>query len=198
MGERRHGVPPSEEIRRAVTRGRSAVFPLDATVDMPGATALAAGLRAELARDDLLVLVWPGRPPSIRVVRLVGEPELTRCRAELETLVADFRRTARRLIERCRAEAGPAWDEDEAFERIEVDGAHWWLSPHGEHCRFERADGAEVVEAHIERPAAVDPGFLLLFAETSGGYPNVRAACVEGFHDMCRMLESAGVTAHTG
>ncbi|WP_433183465.1 DUF6896 domain-containing protein [Actinoallomurus sp. CA-150999] len=204
MGEGRRsvvfdGVPPAEEVRRSVVRGRHAVVRLNAATEMPTVSRLATALRSELARDDLLVLASPGDPPTIRVIRLVDEHEAHECRAELETLVADFRRLARRLVGRFRAEVAPDWEREEPDAgRIEVDGAEWWLSPHGEHCRFEHLGSGHVVEADVMRPEAVDPGFLLLFAESSGGYAKVRAACAEGFHDMCRMLELAGVTGTAG
>jgi hypothetical protein len=34
---------------------------------------------------------------------------------------------------------------------------------------------------------------VLRYAESADRYPEIRAACLEGFHDMSRMLELAGI-----
>ncbi len=165
--------PSPETVRRAVTRGRGAVF------DVPEgeAPAIARRLNRRLAGEDVPVIV-PG-PGTITALRRGGAEEARRTGPELETLLADFRGLARTLVRR--------FGDGTLDERV------WWPFPHGEHCRFENLETGVIVEAHVDAPDRIDPYFLLLFAETTGRYPAVLTACVHGFHDMCRLLETAGV-----
>jgi hypothetical protein len=160
-------LPSREAILRSVTRGRHAVLE----------TADVAAVRAMLAQDDLHVFV--SGHATVTVMRLVGEDEAERVRPELDRLIADFRRLARDLA------TDPATDAD----TDDPDADDWFADPHGEHCRFEHVESGLVVEVNLERPDELDPGFLLLFAQTSRRYPGVLAACVHGFHDMARLLE---------
>ncbi|MFD0854643.1 DUF6896 domain-containing protein [Actinomadura adrarensis] len=165
--------PSLEAVRRAVVRGRVVRF------DVPAGEAsdIATRLNRQLAGEDIRVIV-PGYS-TISALRLVSLDEARRVRPELETLVADFRALARTLIE--------------GFTQGALDEDVWWAAPHGEHCRFGNLETGVIVEAHIEVPDAIDPYFLLLFAETTGNYPGVLDACVHGYHDMCRLLETAGM-----
>ena len=171
--------PSPETVRRAVTRGRGATFDVPEGPDE--ARAIARTLNQQLAGEAIHVFLTRvgSEYATIAALRLVGADEARRTRPELETLVADFRGLARTLIQR--------------FEEGTLDEEVWWADPHGEHCRFENRETGVVVEAHIEAPDTIDPDFLLCFAETTGGYPGVLAACVHDFHDMCRLLEMAGV-----
>jgi hypothetical protein len=81
----------------------------------------------------------------------------------------------------------------ECPESVRYDDATWCLRPHGEHCQFANAASGEVVEANIYAPDIVDPDFLLDYAKTAGRHTAVVDACVEGFHDMCRLLDCAGI-----
>ncbi|GAA3975931.1 hypothetical protein GCM10023085_67920 [Actinomadura viridis] len=191
------GIPSDAELRRSVTRGRHAVIPLEAGPSWEEVTAAAAALQERLAADDLIVFnsgSGDGRP-RLTVVRVVGTEEARRLRPALDALVADFRSLAERLSERFRLEIEPASDRGETYpRRLVVDGEPWQADPHGVHCRFESLESGVVVEAHNRRPGTLDPYFLLLFAETSGRHPEVLSACVEGFHDMSRLLDLAGLT----
>jgi hypothetical protein len=165
--------PSPETVRRAVTRGRTARF------DVPEgeASAIAARLNRRLAEDDIHVGI--AQPTAITVFQLVSAAEARRTRPELETLVTDFRGLARALTEQL--------DHGTLDERV------WSVHAHGGHCRFENLVTGVIVEADVDFPGKVDPYFLLLFAQTTGRYPGVLAACVHGFHDMCRLLEVAGI-----
>ncbi|MFI0445065.1 hypothetical protein [Actinomadura sp. 6N118] len=158
--------PSAETIRQKVRRGTNAVF------QVTDPFAAVARLNPPLDADDIHTFV--SGPSTITAMRLVSRAEAEGVRAELDTLVADFRRLAQRL----------ASDEPDA--------AVWHADPHGEHCRYENVATGVVVEVNVEQPDALDPYFLLEFAETSDGYPGVLAACVHGDHDMCRLLELAG------
>ncbi|GAA2416422.1 hypothetical protein GCM10010191_28530 [Actinomadura vinacea] len=166
--------PSSETVRRAVTRGRGARF------DVPEgkASAIARKLNQRLVGEDVHVIV-PG-PATITALQLVSAEDARRTRPELETLLADFRGLAHTLIKQ--------------FNQGTLDEEVWWAFEHGEHCCFENLETGLIVEAHTDFPDTVDPYFLLRFAETTGRYPDVLSACVHGFHDMCRLLEMAGVS----
>jgi len=158
-----NGLPPRDAILRSVASEGRVVLE----------TADAAAVRAMLAQDGLHVFV-SGRS-TVTVMRLVSDDEAERIRPEFDRLVADFRRRARDLA------------AAEGDDRAGADD--WFADPHGDHCRFQHVESGLVVEVNLERPDELDPGFLLLFARTSGRYPGVLAACVHGFHDMARLLE---------
>lgn len=168
------------------------MLPVDATVDMPGVSAVARSLRAALP-DTMLVIASPGA--RLTVLRLITEDEAARLRPELDRLIAGFRQRAGSLVARLRIDVLPRYDSgDEYPHEIEAAGVGWAIEVHGDHCRFEDPVSGEVVEANIHDPNALDPYFLLLFARTTGRHEAVRAACVEGYHDMVRMLDLAGVS----
>lgn len=179
---RAHGVPRPAELSRSVVRGRSVVFPL-ARTDSAVAMELVRALQRALP-GDLRVIGTPGYPPRLRVMRLISDDEAQRRRADLDLLVADFRALARRLVAAYQVGG-----------EVAVDGALWLAHEHAPHCRFEDAASGVVVEAHLDNPDAVDPYFLLEFAATAGRYDRIRSACREGFHDMCRLLDLAGIAA---
>ncbi|GAB4055301.1 hypothetical protein [Catellatospora paridis] len=188
------GLPDPVDIGRRVTRGGRLVIRLDEARDMPAATAAAQALRVAL-QPDVHVIASPGttgRGPTLTVLRLVTEAEAAALRPALDHLVAEFRQTAGALVAQLRAESQMG-DVDECCpETVLVRDVIWHLDPHGEHCRFENPASGEVVEADINAPDTVDPYFLLLYAKTSGRHGAVLDACVEGFHDMCRLLDLAG------
>ncbi|MFF5257472.1 DUF6896 domain-containing protein [Actinomadura viridis] len=191
------GIPSDAELRRSVTRGRHAVLSLEAGTSWEEVTAAAAALRERLAADDLIVFNsgLDDSRPRLTVLRVVGAAEARRLRPALDALVADFQSLEERLSERFHVEIEPAYERGEPYPRpLVVDGVRWQAQPHGGHCRFESIEGGVVVEADVWRPGTLDPFFLLLFAETSGRHPEVLSACVEGFHDMSRLLELAGLT----
>jgi hypothetical protein len=76
---------------------------------------------------------------------------------------------------------------------VEDDGESWSLHIHGEHCLFTSLKSGTEVEVHTDCPDAIDPGFLLSYAESADRYPEIRTACLEGFHDMSRLLELAAI-----
>jgi hypothetical protein len=141
------------------------------------ASAIARRLNQQLTGENIHVIV-PGAA-TITALQLVSVEEARRTRPELETLVSEFRGLAHALAER--------------FDRGTLDEDVWWADEHGEHCCFENLDTGVIVEAHIDCPDKVDPYFLLRFAESTGRYPGILGVCVHGFHDMCRLLEMAGV-----
>jgi len=144
----------------------------------PGeASAIARRLNQQFSGEDIHVIV-PG-PATITALQLVSAEESWRTRLELENLVSDFRGLAHALTER--------------FDRGTLDEEVWRAFEHGPHRRFENLETGVVVEAHSHLPDKIDPYFLLHFAETAGHYPGVLSVCVHGFHDMCRLLELAGV-----
>lgn len=165
--------PSPETVRRAVTRSRTARF------DVPEgeASAIATRLNQQLAEEDIHVIV--PHPTTITVFQLVSVEEARRTLPELATLVTDFLELTRALTKQ--------------FDQRTLDEEVWSADEHGAHCRFENLETGVIVEADIHSPDEVDPYFLLLFAETMGRYPGVLTACVHGFHDMCRLLEMAGV-----
>ncbi|MFD1149627.1 hypothetical protein [Saccharothrix hoggarensis] len=181
-----------EEVRRRVRRGSPLTLPVESAVDMSEVSGVARALRAALP-DDLHVIASPGGPgggPRLVVLRLVAEAEAVRLRGDLDRLVTEFRHRAGALVARLHATADSAGHDGE----VEEFGATWTADEHGEHCRFENVVTGEVVEASVDDPDAVDPYFLLLFAQTSHRHNAVHTACVEGFHDMVRLLDLAGVT----
>jgi hypothetical protein len=89
----------------------------------------------------------------------------------------------------------PAYEQNLDYpDSLDVNGERWSLDIHGEHCRFQGLASGTVVEAHISSPDTLDPWFLLLFAESIDRYPDIRAACIAGFHDMNLMLSRAGIS----
>ncbi|RZT77819.1 hypothetical protein EV382_0982 [Micromonospora violae] len=188
------GVPDPADLRRRVARGRGLIVVLDETVTMPAATAAARALRVAL-QPDMTVFASAGRQGSIlTVLQLVSDSEAAAVRTALENLVAEFRRVAAALVAEMEAGSSPASDIDaDPPESVRYHDATWYLYPHGEHCQFDNAVSGEVVEANIYAPDLVDPYFLLLYAKTSGRHDAVVDACAEGFHDMCRLLDHAGI-----
>lgn len=97
-----------------------------------------------------------------------------------------------------RLQIEPAYEQGVWYpDRLEVDGESWLLHIHGEHCLFTSLKSGTEVEVHTERPDVIDPWFLLRYAESGDRYPEIRAACLEGFHDMCRMLALAAIPLDT-
>ncbi|WP_157640975.1 hypothetical protein [Longispora albida] len=186
------GMPDPADIAQRVARGQKLFIPLDA--DMPSATAIARTLRAALP-PHVTVFAVPGTSRGGRgltVLQLLTDAEAAAVRPALDHLVAEFRQVAGALVALMLAGTSPQGDPDGEYpETVQFRGGTWDLEPHGEHCRFEGPDG-EVVEASIYSPDTIDPYFLLLYAETTSGHRTVTDACVEGFHDMCRLLELAG------
>ncbi|TMM33391.1 MAG: hypothetical protein E6F99_24235 [Actinobacteria bacterium] len=191
------GLPDPVDIRVRVARGHRLVICLDETVDMPAATAAAQALRIAL-EPDVHVIASPsttGRGPILTVLQLVTDSQAATLRPALENLVAEFRQLAGGLVDQLRAGVSPVGDVDgDCPETVWFRDATWYLDPHGQHCRFEDPASGVVVEANIYAPDTVDPYFLLLYAQTSGRHGAVLGACVEGFHDMCRLLDLAGIT----
>ncbi|KAA2252469.1 hypothetical protein F0L68_36125 [Solihabitans fulvus] len=188
--------PEPADIRRQVTRGHRLVVHVDPAADMPAVTAAARALRTALPAD-LVVIASPtvaGGGPGLTVLRLVAEEEARELRPALDRLIAEFRQVSGSLVARLRAEVLPAHDRGAEYpdEVRALDGT-WDVHLHGDHCRFENPASGETVEASIDDPDAIDPYFLLLFARTSGRHRAVHDACLEGFHDMCRLLDLAGV-----
>jgi len=165
---------------------------------MDAAGRAAQTLQDELRREDFSIFASPGtrdRPgPFITAIQLVSDNEAQLYRARLDALVADFRALASQLIAAATAESVGDYFPDE----VTVDGVLWSVWTHGEHCLFKsRRDGTSV-DAHNEQPARIDPYFLLKYASTSRRYPDVIDLCTEGFHDMCRLLDVAGVATSIG
>jgi hypothetical protein len=180
------------------TRGRPARFQLSGQLSWSQILVAADRLRAELP-DDLLVIVSPGagsaRSPLLKALRLVDEADGLRLRDQLQSLVAEFREISNRLALRFRLHVEPAYEQGDWYpdQLVEDDGETWSLHIHGEHCRFTNLKSGTEVEVHTDCPDAIDPGFLLGYAESADRYPEIRTACLEGFHDMCRMLELAAI-----
>ncbi len=192
-------LPAPDTVRRLATRGQRAKILLPARASWSQAQAAADRLRAGLALDDLLVIASPGassvRPPSLTVLRLIDEGDARRLRDQLEALVAEFRELAHRLAVPFRLHIEPAYEQGVRYpDRLEVDGETWSLYIHGEHCLFTSLTSETEIEVHTDRPEVIDPWFLLRYAESAGRYPEIRTACVEGFHDMCRMLALAAIS----
>ncbi|MEU7475162.1 hypothetical protein AB0A63_04210 [Lentzea sp. NPDC042327] len=154
-----------------LTRGHPFRIPL--TAGLQAATEAASALRAVLPPDVAVI----GGQRQLLVLRLISDDELTLLRPAVEALIADFRATTRALVVALASDA--------------VDEA-WSVHEHGEHCRFENLVTGVVVEAFVDRPDDLDPYFLLEFARTEHRHRAVAEACVEGFHDMCRVLDVLG------
>jgi len=109
--------------------------------------------------------------------------------------VTEFRELGNRLAQQFRPHIEPAYEQNDWYpdQLVEDDGETWSLYLHGEHCLFTSLKSGTEVEVHTDCPDAIDPGFLLGYAESADRYPEIRAACLEGFHDMSRMLELAGI-----
>ncbi|GIG56019.1 hypothetical protein Lfu02_03910 [Longispora fulva] len=185
------GMPDPIDIAHRVGRGRKLFIPLD--MDMQSATAIARTLRDALPPHVTVFAVsGTSRGSGLTVLQLVTDAEAAAVRPALDHLVAEFRQSADALVAHMLAAMVPAGDLDGEFpDTVRIRDATWDLEPHGAHCRFEGPNG-EVVEADIYSPDTIDPYFLLLYAETTGGHGAVLDACVEGFHDMCRLLELTG------
>jgi hypothetical protein len=166
-------------IRRRLARGHGLTVSLGPSLTMPEATAVAQALRSALGPDVAVIASPKGGGPILRVLQLASDADAAAVLPALTMLVAEFREVAGALVEQLNAgDAGP-------------DG--WSLFPHGEHCRFENEATGEVVEADIHDPGRIDPYFLLEYARTTGRHHAVADVCLEGFHDMCRLLDLAGV-----
>ncbi|RZQ65546.1 DUF6896 domain-containing protein [Amycolatopsis suaedae] len=114
-----------------------------------------------------------------------------RLRDELDAAVAEFTGLAALLVAAFREHVEPLLEREQPYpDELDAGGSAWRLHVHGEHCRFERIGDGVVVEANTEHPGAVDPYFLLLYLRTSHRYPDLTAACPDGFRDMSRMLTS--------
>jgi hypothetical protein len=192
------GFPTADTVRRLVTRGRPATFPLASAASWAQVLVAANGLRAAVAPDGLLVIPSPGsgsaRPPSLKVIRLIDEADVRRLHDQIRALVAEFRELAHRLAVPFRLHVEPACERgDEHPDELEVDGETWSLHIHGEHCLFTSLTSGTEVEVNTDRPDVIDPWFLLQYAMSADRYPSIRTACTEGFHDMCRMLDLTAI-----
>jgi hypothetical protein len=190
----RADVPDPEEIRRRLARGHPLSILLGKTATMAAADAAARALRTALPSDvDAFSSPDLGEGPTVTVLQLVTDSQAAAVRPALDALVAEFRQVAGALVGRMRAAGGDAGEDFP--ETVRFRRATWYLDPHGEHCRFENAATGEIVEVDMDDPDAIDAYFLLLYAQTSGRHGAVLDICVEGFHDMCRLLDLAGVTS---
>jgi hypothetical protein len=187
-------LPAPNTVRQLVVRGQEAKYLFPAPVTWSQALEAADRLRAELADDDLLVIASPGfhsQPaPSLAVRRLIGVDDALRLRDRLEALVADYRALAHRLAALFRLHIEPADEGDALYQNpLEVDGETWWWHDHGEHCLFADLDSDTEIEVNTYCPDAIDPYFLLHYAKSTDRYGDIATACLEGIHDMARMLE---------
>jgi hypothetical protein len=188
------GLPDPGAIRRQVARRRRLVVPLDDTMDMPAVMAIAQALQATLSPDMRVIAAPPmaGRGPILTVLQLITDAEAATLRPALQRLLTEFRQLAGALVDQLPTGAPPAREDDRGCpESVRVQDTTWYLTPHGEHCRFEDPASGVIVEADMHAPDTVDPYFLLLYAETSGRHDVILDACAEGFHDMCRLLDLA-------
>ncbi|MEV0856072.1 hypothetical protein [Nocardia fluminea] len=78
-------------------------------------------------------------------------------------------------------------------EPLEVDGETWWWHNHGEHCLFADQDSDTEIEVNTYCPDEIDPDFLLQYAKSTDRYRDVDTACLEGIHDMARVLDLAAI-----
>ncbi|MFI6315508.1 hypothetical protein ACIBEK_35825 [Nocardia fusca] len=192
-------LPAPNTLRQLVVRGQEAKYVFPAQVTWPQALEAADGLRAELAADDdLLVIVSPGfhsQPaPSLTVRRLIGVDDALRLRDRLEALVAEYRALAHRLAALFRLHIEPADEGDELYQNpLQVNGETWWWHDHGEHCLFADLDSDIEIEVNTYCPDAIDPYFLLHYAKSTDRYGDIDTACLEGIHDIARMLELATI-----
>lgn len=185
-------------MRRLAIRGRAAKFQFSPQVSWSQALAAADRLQAALVSDDLLVIASQGSgskgPPSLKVLRLIGADDARRLRDQLEELVAEYRVLANRLAVPFRLHIEPAYERAEWYpDLLEVDGETWWLHIHGEHCLFINQECGTEIEVRTDRADVIDPWFLLQYVESTGRYREIHTACLEGFHDMCPMLELAAI-----
>lgn len=189
------GAPDPAEIRLLLIRGRGLLIPLDESVTMSAAMTAARTLRAAL-QPNVAVFASPRLPgPVLTVLQLVSDSEAAALRPALECLVAEFRLLANVLVGQMEADSSAGSDlETECPESVRCHDATWYLYQHGEHCTFEDPASGTVVEANIYSPDVLDPYFLLQYAKTSGRHGAVVDACVEGFHDMCCLLDRAGIS----
>jgi hypothetical protein len=162
-------------------------------VDISVLMAAGQALRATLPPDMHVIASPPAaeRGPSLTVLQLVTDTEAMTLRPALEHLVVEFRQVAAALVDQLAGSAGRDWPEP--IETIRWQGTTWHVHPHGEQCRFEDPATGVVVEVDLHDPATVDAYFLLEYAETSGRHRALFDACVEGFHDMCRLLDLADI-----
>lgn len=181
-------VPDPADVRARLARGRGLRISLGEAATTPAAEAATRVLRQALGADFTVFCTPGGGGAVLTVMQLVSEPEAAALRPLLDALVAEFRHTAAGLVHQMQLA-----DDDEP-EAVHYDGAAWYLYEHGVHCRFENETNGQVVEANMYVPDAVDPYFLLEYAETSGRHGAVLDACVHGFSDMCRLLDLAGIT----
>jgi hypothetical protein len=184
------------DVRRRVARGRRLVIPVAEPVDMSDLMAAGQALRARLPLDMHVIASPPTaeRGPSLTVLQLVTDTEAMALRPALEHLVVEFRRLAAALVDQLPGGAAVLGGAGrDCPETIRWQDTTWCVHLHGEHCRFEDLATGVVVEVDLHDPATVDAYFLLVYAETSGRHRALVDACVEGFHDMCRLLDLAGI-----
>lgn len=187
-------MPDPAGIRSRIARGRRLVVPLDETVTMPAASAAAQALRVALGPDVAVIAAQLAQGSILTVLQLVSDSEATAVRPALDTLVAEFREVAGALVDLMEAGSSPLGGAGTGSpESVRYRDMTWYVHPHGEHCQFENAVNGEIVDAGVHSPDIVDPYFLLQYAKTSGRHGAVVDACAEGFHDMCRLLEHAGI-----
>ncbi|NCT92364.1 hypothetical protein GXB85_15605 [Cellulomonas sp. APG4] len=121
----------------------------------------------------------------------VTEEQITAHADQVRALVADFRTHSRALVDALRA-AGivAAYEAHEEYDgEVHALGSRWSVYLHDPHAELTSAEGV-VVEAHLYRPDALDPGFLLAFARSRGMYDDVVALCPAGFVDMVAVLDT--------
>ena len=188
------GFPTPTEVCRLTTRGQSARFQLSGQAGWEEVLVAVDGLRAGLP-DDVLVIVSPGAGASLKALRLIDEADVLRLSDQLQSLVAEFRELSNRLAGQFRLYIEPVCELGDWYpdQLVEDDGETWSLYVHGEHCLFTNLLSGTEVEVHTDCPDAIDPWFLLSYAESADRYPEIRAACLEGFHDMDRMLKLAAI-----
>jgi len=182
------------DVRRRVARGRRLVIPVAEPVDMSALIAAGQALRARLPLDMHVIASPPTaeRGPSLTVLQLVTDTEAMALCPALEHLVVEFRRLAAALVDQLPGGAAVLGGAGrDCPETIRWQDTTWCVHLHGEHCRFEDLATGVVVEVDLHDPATVDAYFLLVYAETSGRHRALVDACVEGFHDMCRLLDLA-------
>ncbi|WP_433567071.1 DUF6896 domain-containing protein [Nocardia sp. CA-151230] len=194
-------LPVPEVLRRMVVRGEVAWFLFSPQVTWMQVMDAYSKLKAALASDgDLLVISHPGsRSDSsswLTVRRLISVDEAMRLRDRLEALVAEYRALAHRLAVLYREHIEPAGERgEECPNPLEIDGESWWWHEHGAHCLFaDQGDDTDIeIEVNTYHPDKIDPYFLLLYAESTDRYQDIHTACLEGIHDMDRMLNLTAI-----